>query len=574
MKLFYKFFLLTAVCMLPLISCKKDDPQVTQKPEPEVPSEPTTPTEPFSTDVPDKEGKNIKGVVYCNNSPVADVVVSDGDEVTTTDANGRYYLNSTKKNKNVFISIPSGYSMKEGGKWQQFYQALGNDQSVEQHNFELVENPNKDYVVIGLADIHIANVRECVSQYSNKFLPDLNKTINDYKIAGKEVYVMCLGDQSHDLYWYDKGGIDLEGSKPYLTKIDGNYMFTTMGNHDNDPYIADDFLATSRYRTTYGPTHFSYNVNGTHYVMLDNIVYTNVGATGSKMGDREYEATITADQLNWLRKDLAYVKKSSPIVIGMHAPLWKKPSLSGTAQTYTPKYSVTNGADLVSVLNGYNVTVLSGHAHMNASSKVGTVEEYNVGSGAGRLWYSGQTKYGSQHLCGDGSPAGFLVMEVYGTSKRVFYKGTDCDPEYQFRTYDMNKCHITAAEYCPSSTDAKINELGECMNDYKNARSDNKVRINVFGYKESWKIRVTEGGKELPLTRLYNYDPLWIISVPCRQYQKGEKSSIQTPTKNAHIFECTASSATSTLEIQVTDDFGKVYRETMTRPKALTTTMR
>ena len=38
------------------------------------------------SDIPDKAGMNIKGTVTCNGEPVAGVVVSDGSEVTRTDA--------------------------------------------------------------------------------------------------------------------------------------------------------------------------------------------------------------------------------------------------------------------------------------------------------------------------------------------------------------------------------------------------------------------------------------------------------------------------------------------------------
>ena len=40
------------------------------------------------------------------------------------------------------------------------------------------------------------------------------------------------------------------------------------------------------------------------------------------------------------------------------------------------------------------------------------------------------------------------------------------------------------------------------------------------------------------------------------------------------MFEVTASSATSTLDIRVTDRFGRVYTEQMIRPKALSTDMK
>ena len=60
----------------------------------------------FNANIPDKTGMTVKGVVYANGVGVANVVVSDGFEVTMTDAAGIYYLPSSKKGKYVFISIP------------------------------------------------------------------------------------------------------------------------------------------------------------------------------------------------------------------------------------------------------------------------------------------------------------------------------------------------------------------------------------------------------------------------------------------------------------------------------------
>lgn len=60
-------------------------------------------------EIPDKEGMNVKGVVFCGSLPVAGVVVSDGEVVTTTDDAGCYYLASKKHHGYVFMSVPSGY---------------------------------------------------------------------------------------------------------------------------------------------------------------------------------------------------------------------------------------------------------------------------------------------------------------------------------------------------------------------------------------------------------------------------------------------------------------------------------
>ena len=51
-----------------------------------------------SFDIPDRTGCNIKGVVYCEDTGVSGVVVSDGYQTTVTDSNGYFWLASQKQN--------------------------------------------------------------------------------------------------------------------------------------------------------------------------------------------------------------------------------------------------------------------------------------------------------------------------------------------------------------------------------------------------------------------------------------------------------------------------------------------
>ena len=55
------------------------------------------------------EGSTVYGRVYCDDKPLKGVVISDGVEVVSTDADGVYQMKSKKKYGYVFISIPSGY---------------------------------------------------------------------------------------------------------------------------------------------------------------------------------------------------------------------------------------------------------------------------------------------------------------------------------------------------------------------------------------------------------------------------------------------------------------------------------
>src|SRR5690606_41657990 len=108
--------------------------------------------------IPDKEGMSVKGIVYCNGLGLAGVVVSDGHEVTTTDADGIYYLASDKKSGAVFISIPGNYEVPTNGNAPQFFKRFSKDaSSVEQHDFSLIEVDNNQHVVLTMADWHLAD---------------------------------------------------------------------------------------------------------------------------------------------------------------------------------------------------------------------------------------------------------------------------------------------------------------------------------------------------------------------------------------------------------------------------------
>ncbi len=101
------------------------------------------------------------------------MVVSDGVEVTKSDANGIYYLQSEKKHGYVFISVPSNYEVATVNKLPQFYKPVAGITTVNQCDFELFESNNENYVVIAMADMHLANRNSDISQFKNGFYAEV-----------------------------------------------------------------------------------------------------------------------------------------------------------------------------------------------------------------------------------------------------------------------------------------------------------------------------------------------------------------------------------------------------------------
>ena len=91
----------------------------------------------------------------------------------------------------------------------------------------------------------------------------------------------------------------------------------------------------------------------------------------------------------------------------------------------------------------------------------------------------------------------------------------------------------------------------------------NEVIINIWDWNRDWKVEVTENGKKLNVSQVTMYDPLHILA-----YSTHRPEGAFSTSTTRHAFKVVASSASSTLEIRVTDRFGNVYTESMKRPKA------
>ena len=519
-----------------------------------------------NTEIPDIDGMTVKGVVYCNGQGISGVVVSDGYEVTTTDDEGKYYLPSLKKNGFVFISIPGNYEITNDGTAPQFFKRLnGSTGTVEQKNFSLFETNNEKHVVIPMADWHLANRNNDLDQFTNKVLPDVNTTIDKFLSGDTKVYVLTLGDMTWDQYWYSNN-FRLNDYIPYMNKLNCP-VFNLMGNHDNDPYKADDRLAEEDYRNILGPTYYSFNLGKIHYVVLDDVEYLNTGGSVGTLGKRNYNDVVQSDQLEWLKKDLATITdKGTPLVVAMHTPLYRNPTLDLNGNQVN-EVSLNNGSQLINCLQGFtNVHVLTGHNHINYSvEEKSTLMEHNTAAICATWWWTGKNGYADNHICKDGSPGGYSVWEMNGTTMQWYYKSIGYNKDYQFRSYDLNTVHITAAGFAPDSTDSV---LAEYAGPYAQTTQTNNVRINVWGYDSQWQVEVTENGQTLDVNRVKALDPLHIISYEALRLNAGSApTSAFVTTETAHMFNVAASAPDTTLEIKVTDRFGNVYTEMMERPK-------
>lgn len=504
------------------------------------------------------DDSTIYGTVTCEGVGVQGVVVSDGYDVTLTDEQGCYSMKSDKFNGYVFISVPSGYEVWSDGVLPRFFVRCSRASGREKADFRLTRVDQSEYEMLVFGDMHLADRTFCrdLEQF-REFAAEVCGHVDRAAAEGKPVYALTLGDMAWDVFW-SSNNFSL---KEYVGEIQNDFghlpIYHTMGNHDNDPALSGDSAGESTYESIIGPNYYSFNAGGVHYIVLDDMVYQN-----AVPGTRDYKAQVNAVQLSWLRKDLIFVPKNTPVMVSMHTPLYRRDGGS----------SLSNLSELIKYFDGYErVQFLTGHTHyvFNIDNLDRSVHIYESNSGAvcGAWWMTDYACQSGIHLCTDGAPGGYRIMEISGSEISWRYKGTSCPDDYQFRSYDRNSICLSTDKYTPHASSAAKSEFLTSAGAYANRSTANQVLINVWDYDPQWKVSVTENGRELPVTRLKDAkDPLYIAVYEAYEHEHGYSVSYPGGA-TSHIFSVTASSPNSTLEISVTDRFGRTYSETMSRPK-------
>jgi 3',5'-cyclic AMP phosphodiesterase CpdA len=145
-------------------------------------------------------------------------------------------------------------------------------------------------------------------------------------------------------------------------RLDVHYV---PGEHD----ILDDEqgkMYRDRYgRGSRGAGWYSFDANGVHFVGLVNVVDLKAGGLGN----------LGAEQLAWLKDDLAGRSASQPVVVFAHIPLW----------TVYPNWGwgTQDSEQALALLKGFgSVTVLNGHIHQVMQKVEGNVTFHTARSTA------------------------------------------------------------------------------------------------------------------------------------------------------------------------------------------------
>ena len=502
-------------------------------------------------------GATIYGRVMCGERPLKNVSVSDGVTVVRTNSNGVYNLNSSKINGHVFISIPSGYTMAEAslpsaGFWKSVSKP---DEFPERIDFSLEREDQSYSTIIVMGDIQIFSANS-VNKFKDTFISEVNKYLPSINMW--PVYGLTLGDMTWDWYWYNGEKVSIINYILAMRGLKDLRVFNTVGNHDNDMQYDSwtEFLTTGEdrtcmntYRDMLGPTCYSYNIGGVHFISLDDVITTNTGGTTVK-DSRGNLRGITKNDMKWLQEDLSYVSEDTPVIVSVHLPLF---DFRGKAKKgNSDSVNATLEAIAAPFKKFKKVLFLSGHTHFLYNTENYNVDglkvtEWNSGAISGNFW---TTALKGLNICVDGTPGGYRILTIENGKYSSIYKAICKKENYLFRSYDRNQMNLTTSKI-----------TGELIGEDKN----NWVYINVWDYKQSWNISVKEQmpdgtDKTLLPVRVETYDPLFTLMV-------DRELTSTAPQLSGTIFRVQASSPTTTLVIEVRDEYGHSRKEIMQRPK-------
>ena len=267
----------------------------------------------YAVDQPVKKEIVVSGVVTdTQKQPVAGVVVTDGVNFTQTDDKGRYQLVSDPaQSKFVYLSVPADYKTNvENALPVGYYARIDAKKKKNRCDFSLVkrEQPVQDFTFIAISDPQARN-EEQLDRFASETVVDLKETLK--QLSSQEVYGMVLGDIVWDVMpLYDS-------YKKVISDLDLT-MYHVIGNHDFDQQYTALSLAMNKeeygesvFGEHFGPTDYSLNVGKVHIISMKDIDYK---------GKKKYTEQFTPEQLEWLKKDLSYVKPGTTVLLNLHAP--------------------------------------------------------------------------------------------------------------------------------------------------------------------------------------------------------------------------------------------------------------
>jgi Calcineurin-like phosphoesterase len=191
--------------------------------------------------------------------------------------------------------------------------------------------PTEDFFFLQISDTHWG-YRGAANPAADTTLPHAIATLGE--VALRPDFVVFTGDLTHTTDDASERRARMAQFKEIVGKLAVKDVRFLPGEHDAAPDHGEAF------REAFGPTHWSFDHKGVHFVAIDNVS----------------DAAVGRAQLDWLGGDLGKVAKGTRVVVLTHRPLFD------LAPAWD--WATSDGAEVMEVLRAHdNVTVFYGHIH-------------------------------------------------------------------------------------------------------------------------------------------------------------------------------------------------------------------
>lgn len=388
-----------------------------------------------------------KGVVFhdangneeydSSEKPLEGICVSNGLEITTTDAEGRYEI-GVDDDTILFVLKPSGWrtplSDTNNPRFYYIHKPKGSPKSFRFAGVETTgplpdsvdfplypqEEPEKFQAVL-FGDPQPRNQQE-VDWIAHDVVEEL--------VGTSAAFGVTLGDIVFD-------DLAMFGPQARAIALIGIPWYNVVGNHDINFDAPNDALSNATFERHYGPAYYSFDYGPVHFLVLDDVEW--VVETPGKRG--RYIGGFGEEQLKFVENDLALVPEDQLVVLMMHIPLT-------LVNDRHPLYRIIEKRPNCISISGHTHT----HDHVFIDGKDGwkgpEPHHHIVNVTVSGSWWSGAPdERGIPHTqMRDGGPNGYSIINFDGSDYTLDYKAAGRPADYQMQ--------ITAPEVVSPSESA------------------------------------------------------------------------------------------------------------------------
>lgn len=302
---------------------------------------------------------------------IAGVVVCSRSDCAPTDAEGLYEVTVRPGYQVVWVSQPEGYRAVRG-----FHRRIPEDPFEWLVNFPLERvDAVTSFSFLHASDTHldqeslprIERLREIAAERKVDFVLITGDLIRDALRVGEST-----ARERFELFRKEK-----EAFAVPVWVVPGNHENFGIERHKSGVSPDHPLYGKAMYERYLGPTYYSFNYGGLHFVGLDT----------ADVNDRWYYGHVDETQLSWLEEDLKEVSTETPVVTFNHIPFF---SALLTSMGHVPdegdtpgsvivvggkpqyRHVVSNFADVLKRLEGRSYPLaLAGHLHGREEVVVG-----------------------------------------------------------------------------------------------------------------------------------------------------------------------------------------------------------